>query len=121
LCDELELLLKAFEATVRSGGEHKDMVKGPQAELQSWFSQHCLGGMFGEVRLERRRGTAVVPTRSSSGSSPMRIVALFGGSLAMIVEEDDVEGEKFGELRIERSYDASGHCKFTPSKTAVAV
>lgn len=38
------------------------------------------------VRLERRGGTAVAPRRGSSGSSPLRIVTLFGGSLAMIVE-----------------------------------
>ena len=33
MCDALGLLLKAFEATVRSGGEYKEMIKGPWAEL----------------------------------------------------------------------------------------
>ena len=41
--DELEPLLNAFEATIRSGGEYKDMIKGPRAGLQRWFSQHRRG------------------------------------------------------------------------------
>ena len=43
LCDELELLLKAFEATVPSGGEYKDMIKGPRAELHNTFVRGMLG------------------------------------------------------------------------------
>jgi hypothetical protein len=49
LSDELERLLEAFEATVRSGEEYKDMIKGPRAELQRWFSQHRHGRDVGEL------------------------------------------------------------------------
>lgn len=40
LSEELEPLLNAFEEIVRSVKEYNDIVQGPRAELQRWFSQH---------------------------------------------------------------------------------
>jgi len=68
LSDELERLLEAFEATVRSGWESKYMIKGPRAELR-WFSQHRRGRDVWRVSEYVAENTGELPTDDREGEA----------------------------------------------------